>query len=554
MEVLKCGNCGGQLNYKEGDTIAKCSFCGYETNLKDIGEETVVRGIAISEQSKISTLIKRMSLLLEDEEFKKAGEVADNILNLDPENADAYLGKLFIDLGIKNEKCITDKYIFLSSLKENKNYKRVIQFGNEKQKEKIEKIKENRKELFKNISLTIRERLILSMSKIKESQEIFTFTKEESTLGCAITGSIVSIIMILTTIFPLLNDEGNCFSLIICIIGGLLLISSIVWFHGHFQGINKNKLKTELERKIRTANNETTYKGLLREKNNELYNFSYKIGDDEFFLEEKIKQFYVAYLIIDKKDYKSALNIVSEVAKEKYKEVKQQARKIENKTKELDELKKYIATTSNINEDDLNKLKENIEERENELLKEIEYGKELFDKSDKIHTLKYHIEYIIAIAKEDYHSIEQEIKDLIELNEDDFTGIVTLYKEKKAKNIKHIISENRNNSEKINISKNNTPDQFDIAESFYNQKKYQKAFKLFKKLAEQGDSQAQYNLGAMYENGEGIEENIEQAKYWYKKSADQGNEDAKEALKELEQEYPSLETNEKERLRSQNKK
>ena len=43
-----------------------------------------------------------MSLLLEDEEFKKAGEVADNILNLDPENADAYLGKLFIDLGIKN--------------------------------------------------------------------------------------------------------------------------------------------------------------------------------------------------------------------------------------------------------------------------------------------------------------------------------------------------------------------------------------------------------------------------------------------------------------------
>ena len=522
MEILKCGNCGGQLNYKEGDSIAKCPFCGYETNLKNIGEETVVRGIAISEQSKISTLIKRMSLLLEDEELKKAGEVADNILNLDPENADAYLGKLFIDLGIKNEKCITDKYIFLSSLEENKNYKRVIQFGNEKQKEKIEKIKENRKELFKNISLTIRERVILSMSKIKESQEIFTFTKEESNLGCAITGSIVSIIMILTTIFPLLNDEGNCFSLIICIIGGLLLISSMAWFNGHFQVINKNKLKTELERKIRKANSEMDYKELM------IYNELY------YLYQEKIKQFYVAYLIIDKKDYKSALNIVSEVAKEKYKEVKKQARKIENKTKELDELKKYIATTSNINEDDLNKLKENIEERENELLKEREYGKELFDKSDKIHTLKYHIEYIIAIAKEDYHSIEQEIKDLIELNEDDFTGIVTLYKEKKAKNIKHIISENRNNSEKINISKNNTPDQFDIAESFYNQKKYQKAFKLFKKLAEQGDSQAQYNLGAMYENGEGVEENIEQAKYWYKKSADQGNEDAQEALKELE--------------------
>ena len=156
MEVLKCGNCGGQLNYKEGDSIAKCHFCGYETNLKDIGEETVVRGIAISDQSKISNLIKRMSLLFEDEDFKKANELADNILNLDPENADAYLGKLFIDLGIKNEKYITDKYIFLHSLTENKNYKRVIQFGNEKQKEKIEEIIENKKLLFKNISLRVK--------------------------------------------------------------------------------------------------------------------------------------------------------------------------------------------------------------------------------------------------------------------------------------------------------------------------------------------------------------------------------------------------------------
>ena len=36
MEVLKCGNCGGQLNYKEGDSIAKCPFCGYETKLYQI--------------------------------------------------------------------------------------------------------------------------------------------------------------------------------------------------------------------------------------------------------------------------------------------------------------------------------------------------------------------------------------------------------------------------------------------------------------------------------------------------------------------------------------
>ena len=39
------------------------------------------------------------------------------------------------------------------------------------------------------------------------------------------------------------------------------------------------------------------------------------------------------------------------------------------------------------------------------------------------------MEYIIAMEKEDYHSIDKQIKDLLEINKDDFTGIVTLYKD-----------------------------------------------------------------------------------------------------------------------------
>ena len=38
----------------------------------------------------------------------------------------------------------------------------------------------------------------------------------------------------------------------------------------------------------------------------------------------------------------------------------------------------------------------------------------------------------------------------------------------------------------------------------------------------------------MYENGEGVDENnIDQAIYWYKKSAEKGNQDAQNKLKEL---------------------
>ena len=55
---------------------------------------------------------------------------------------------------------------------------------------------------------------------------------------------------------------------------------------------------------------------------------------------------------------------------------------------------------------------------------------------------------------------------------------------------------------------------------------YQTAFKEWKPLAEQGDAAAQYNLGYMYNNGQGVSQNYTQAVYWYKKAAEQGNADA----------------------------
>ena len=51
---------------------------------------------------------------------------------------------------------------------------------------------------------------------------------------------------------------------------------------------------------------------------------------------------------------------------------------------------------------------------------------------------------------------------------------------------------------------------------------YQTAFKEWKPLAEQGYASAQYNLGIMYDNGQGVPQNYSQAIYWYKKAAAQG--------------------------------
>ena len=49
-----------------------------------------------------------------------------------------------------------------------------------------------------------------------------------------------------------------------------------------------------------------------------------------------------------------------------------------------------------------------------------------------------------------------------------------------------------------------------------------------------GNSSAQNSLGACYYNGEGVEQNYTEAVKWFRKAAEQGHEDAKKKLKELQ--------------------
>ena len=56
------------------------------------------------------------------------------------------------------------------------------------------------------------------------------------------------------------------------------------------------------------------------------------------------------------------------------------------------------------------------------------------------------------------------------------------------------------------------------------------AASLFRPLAEQGDAQAQIKLGWMYEKGQGVPQNDQEAVKWYRKAAGQGNAEAQAFL------------------------
>lgn len=62
-----------------------------------------------------------------------------------------------------------------------------------------------------------------------------------------------------------------------------------------------------------------------------------------------------------------------------------------------------------------------------------------------------------------------------------------------------------------------------------------KAAYWYQKAAEQGVDGAQYNLGICYYYGKGVTIDVQKAKYWLKKAADQGNDRAKQFLRGLEE-------------------
>ena len=61
------------------------------------------------------------------------------------------------------------------------------------------------------------------------------------------------------------------------------------------------------------------------------------------------------------------------------------------------------------------------------------------------------------------------------------------------------------------------------------------AVQWYRKAAEQGHAKAQYNFGVMYANGEGVRQNYKIAKEWFGKACDNGIQLGCDAYRELNQ-------------------
>lgn len=84
--------------------------------------------------------LKRAFLLLEEAAWDKADELLENVLNINPENARAYLGKLMIEVKVNKEENLEKRPVDYS---ESSNFLKALRFGDEKLKEMLTRYRQS---------------------------------------------------------------------------------------------------------------------------------------------------------------------------------------------------------------------------------------------------------------------------------------------------------------------------------------------------------------------------------------------------------------------------
>lgn len=101
------------------------------------GKEIVKETVAVNGNTGTDTepLLKRAFMFLEDGNWSEADEYCEKVLDIEPENAEAYLGKLMAEYKIPRQGMLAGCN---ENFKTSSNYEKVMRFGDEKQKAELE--------------------------------------------------------------------------------------------------------------------------------------------------------------------------------------------------------------------------------------------------------------------------------------------------------------------------------------------------------------------------------------------------------------------------------
>lgn len=176
--IFKCKICGGNLEIEKNSTIATCEYCGTKQTLPKL------------ENDKITNLYDRANHFRQSNEYDKAENLYNMILNEDSKDAEAYWSLVLCEYGItyvKDPK--TDEYIPTCnrtqkiSIFSNENYKQALKYANEEQ----EKLYKAEAEKINNI-----QKGILEIANRESNFDVFICYKETDENGQRTQDSVIA--------------------------------------------------------------------------------------------------------------------------------------------------------------------------------------------------------------------------------------------------------------------------------------------------------------------------------------------------------------------------
>lgn len=208
MAMIKCEMCGSTDIIKQ-DGVFVCQSCGIKYSPEEAKKMMVeVAGtVAVKGSVKVENAVSAESLLkrafmtleeaIEDEDaFGKANELFDKVLDINPECAEAYLGKLLLSYGLSRE---ADLARLEESFDSSKDYQKIMKFGSPELCARIKKINDG-----------VIEAISRRNAEFKKTIMPYAVKAARKPIACGKGGHIVALRCDGTVVATGDNTQGQC--------------------------------------------------------------------------------------------------------------------------------------------------------------------------------------------------------------------------------------------------------------------------------------------------------------------------------------------------------
>lgn len=189
MAVFKCKMCGGNLEVQDGMTVCECEYCGS------------IQAIPTNTDDNLRILFNRANVLRMKAEFDKAEEIYEKILQISPNEAEAYWGLILCKYGV--EYVEDPKTLKRVPTCHRTSYDAIV--VDDDYKNAIENADISQKILYEEEARTIDQiqKGILSISQKEEPYDVFICYKETDESGKRTQDSVIA-----NDIYYQLSEEG----------------------------------------------------------------------------------------------------------------------------------------------------------------------------------------------------------------------------------------------------------------------------------------------------------------------------------------------------------